>query len=58
MRKTDIEKHLAALGWTLVAQADGFDVWGKEGHGLRLHVPQYDLILDVIAERIIDQAER
>lgn len=58
MRRSDLEQELIKLGWTATTQVSGRNhlIWTRKGR--QVVVPQYDLVYDSTAERLLEQAGR
>lgn len=60
VKRAELERRLATLGWTPTGAASGKNhtVWIHARKPGKLIVPVYDLIYDSNAERILADAER
>ncbi len=59
MRRTELEEKLKALGWATTGQASGQNhtLWAHPAKRAKIAVPNYDLLIDSTAERILSDAE-
>jgi hypothetical protein len=59
VRRTELEQKLTALGWAATGQASGVNhtLWAHPSVPVKLAVPNADLILDITAARILEDAE-
>jgi hypothetical protein len=60
MRRSELEARLRALGWLPTDQASGVNhrLWAHPTKPHKIAVPNYELIWNSTAERILDDAER
>lgn len=58
MRRVELERRLRGLGWSPTGEGSGrnHDVWVHPTVEVKLYVPRYDLIIDVVAHRILENA--
>jgi hypothetical protein len=55
----ELERRLRALGWLPKGEGSGrnHDVWVHPSVEVKIYVPRYDLIIDAVAWRILQDAE-
>lgn len=58
MRRRDLEDRLEELGWVLIKTIHGHRVWRHPTRVIVIAVPDAELILDSVADEILDYAER
>jgi hypothetical protein len=58
VRRTELEAKLKALGWAPTGERSGQNhtVWVHPRKPFKLYVPRYDLIVDAVAQRILEDA--